>query len=246
MISNKYSLFIGKILVILISSGLLAGCSLLSPKIADKPLTLNQIADTGRQNKEIQDYNARYSEIRSYPKTQSCLNTVNRMDELKNELLPSYKTLLEKETAGNTLTTQEQYQKYLYNFFETKSKVIYSSHFTSEEAPAYGSDALVSLNNSWDILQIQYCPEPEKLTIEYPATRNMCYEVSMLAAFDTLPYEIPVRSSYNLEGEYTAAKAKFDKDQSQSMIRQQKSIKECCAGDTSISGACSYFTKFMK
>ncbi len=246
MTTNKYSKNINKIMVILISSGLLAGCTLLSPKITDKPITPEQIVSIEKEQNEIQAYKVRYSEIRSYPKTQSCIKTTSRMDELKNELLPSYKELLNKETDGTTLTKKEQYQKYLYNFFEAKSKVIYSLHFTSVEAPSIGSGALNTLNDRWDILQIQYCPEPEKLSLTYPATSNMCYEVSMVTAFDTLPYELPVRSNYNLEEEYNAAKAEFDKEHSQNMIRQQKNIKECCAGDTSISGACSYFTKFMK
>lgn len=235
-----------KLFIIIFSGILLAGCTFPSPKVSNDTLSPEQIAGIEKENKSVQEYKDRYSEIKSYPKTQACLNTVSRMDELKNELLPAYKELLNKETSGTTLTKNEQYQKYLYNFFESKSKVIYSSHFSTDEAPSFGSGALESLNDRWDILQIQYCPEPEKLTITYPASSSMCYEVSMVAAFDTLPYELPIRSNYGLEEEYNAAKAKFDKEQSQNMIQYQKSIKECCAGDTSISGACSYFNQFMK
>ena len=216
----------------------LSGCSLSNKQSSQNLLKTNDTKETTvtsekTENQKVSD--VKWGEIKNSKKLQQCYQSKKDFDLKKNELLPRYKEVLNKETASKKLTTEDEFIKIIYGWIDARGSdygvfenIINSNTPNNEEE-------IIKIQN---LLEFIYCPDVNKISTAYPLTPNSCMELlqSWMA-----PFEVPEPKNYKIVEEYKLALEKYKLAQKD----KPESARKCCYGeDKSIS--CTKLVYWLK
>lgn len=175
-----------------------------------------------------------WEDIKSSSKFQTCLKSKADLDAKGKELEPKYRENLVKEKGGASLTKQELYITYLYNYFTNRGgdyKVF--SRFDTEPPSQKSNDSMDNL------LKYVYCPDISKISMQFPTTVDSCIEITSTWM---LPFEVPEQRNYRVPEEYDLAKEQFEKGNTENIAN----VRNCCLGNSASNvGQCSRVRVFM-
>lgn len=195
--------------LLLFSIIFLSGCSL------GKKYTLQSSSKTKDQDKTIvtpektevqRTLEAEWQEIINSEKFLQCYQSKKDFDQKKNEILPKYKEVLNKEIESKKLTTGDEYIKYIYSFFGARGEDYRIFEETANLKKPRDKEQIKDMKS---LLEYIYCPNVNKIPVVYPLTPEGCVELlsTWMAPFD--PMEVPEPSSYQVPEEYTLALQKY-------------------------------------
>lgn len=147
--------------------------------------------------------NSEWEEILNSEKLKQCLQSKKDLEAKKDELLPKYKEVLNKETNGTPLTTEDEYTKHLYSYFQGALSNL-ETQFSRNPGTEEG------IIDAKTLLDYLYCPDVSKISLSYPLTSDSCYEILSTSSMN--PVEYPLIRNYDLKEEYNLA-VKRMKDQ---------------------------------
>jgi hypothetical protein len=212
-------------IVVLLSLGLVFLGRFLIQQQEEKGL-VQQASIVSEESSQEEQFRDRLEEIKNEPYAQKCIQSAQDLKNKRNELLPGYKIVLEKELQGSSLSKEDEYIKYLYSFLNSPLEA--AKRLMGENS--YGDGALGMLEETWSILQMNYCPDVANISPRYPMTQNTCYEIAMSLGFNMPPYEVLKRDNYQLEEEYLVEKAKYERNYQSRLVERQQWAKQCCSG----------------
>jgi hypothetical protein len=151
-------------------------------------------------------------------------------------LLSKYREVLNKEIEQKSLSSNDLYVKSVYNelSYRAKDYRVFST-FNGQNLPSESE-----INEMKSLLDFIYCPEVNKIPMNYPLTKDGCVEMYLTWM---KPFEVPEPQNYSVPEEYELV-LKQTKDREDN--KKANAIK-CC--DTSIQdyGAdCSRFRGIMQ
>lgn len=162
--------------------------------------------------------NNEWEEILNSEKLKQCLQSKKDLEAKRDELLPKYKEVLNKETNGTTLTIKDEYIKRIYSYFEGSLSNL-ATKFSRNPGTKEG------ITDAKTLLDYLYCPDVSKIPLLYPLTPAGCFE---MLSTSTMPFEYPEIKNYQINEEYKLAVKKM-KDQK--ALIESNNYKCCYQGE---------------
>jgi len=168
-----------------------------------------------------------------------CYQSKKDFDQKKNDLLPKYTEILNKEIASKKLSIEDEYIKLIYGVFGDGGKeyrvfenILNSGAPNSEE----------ELAKTANLLEFVYCPDVNKIPIVYPLTLGGCSELLLtMGAFDR-PLMIPHPGDYQVVEEYNLALQKLRV----SLKDQAELARKCCIGQDRSANCVTSLVTYIK
>jgi len=222
------------IFCLFLSTLFLSGCTL-------NKNNLNNSSGNSETKSEIseeqQNLNTEWKEIKNSEKFKQCLQSKKDFDSKKNQILPLYKEVLNKEIASQKISTEDEYIKYLHDIFEIEKEYLIFEEIQNSQNPG-NKEKLEKFKN---LLEYIYCPDISKITFDYPLTTTGCIEIlSVLKSNDRI-IGIPDHSNYQTEEEYLLAVKKIK----EGVIFDKKTASECCISKER-SASCTKLVYFLE
>lgn len=220
-----------KILAVLTTSILL----LIGTYFGSKLIRKDQGSTTGltqqggsATNSQKSSYEALRNKLIQEDQVRRCLESQQKMKDKLGQMLPKYKTYLSKVKSDEKLTKEDDFDLTLYKFLEVWLENNRSLSVLSEATPSsYNIDLLKSAGD-WVLRPNMYCPDVDKISLEYPRTVATCVEMETSQLYSQTKTMIPLnRNSYKYQEEYEADL----KRQENSANTSLKEIKERCNGN---------------
>lgn len=212
-----------KIFFLLVFSTLfLSSCSL-STNINTKRILKNNSNEKIISQEKTEDQKLlenKWIELKNSEKFLQCYQSKKDFDRKKEEILPLYKEVLNKEIASKTISFEDEYIKYIHDIFEIAKEYERFDKIQKSETPE-NEENLIKIQ---ELLEYIYCPDVKKINFVYPLTTEGCIEIlSVLKSNDRIT-GIPDSSSYQIKEEYILAKKKF----MDGVSFDKKTARECC------------------
>lgn len=189
----------------------LSGCSL-----ARTPSSTNN--NSTQETKLKNDLNNEWQAVKSSEKFIKCFQSKNDLDQKLADISPKYENVLAKELNSIKLSTEDEYIKMLYSWLESRS-MSYSEFKNMNNLNSIDSEEQIA--SAKNLLDFIYCPDVNKISINYPLTPDACNE--MLLTWSQ-PFDFPQPGNYKIEAEYNLAVKNFKDSQD----NQIESARKCC------------------